>query len=318
MSIFSDTERELVVSARHMLSPRIAGFSLTSPAGRPLPEWTAGSHIDLILPDGRERQYSLCGDPSVRDSWHIAVLREDDGGGGSAAVHRLQVGELVRVRGPRSNFPFPQPLAGERVILAAGGIGITPMRAMVFAAATAGAEWTLDYAGRAPDEMAFADELAARHPDRVRVHAGTRQQRLDVEQLVHDRGDGRIWACGPRRFLDAFTEACSSLPEDVLTIEPFESSIEQHQPDVPFDVEIASSGEVISVPVGMSALSAIEEQGIYVPASCREGRCGTCETVVIDGDVDHRDVVLSPREKAQSLVMMVCVSRASGRLVVDL
>jgi ferredoxin-NADP reductase len=317
MSIFSDTERELVVSDRQMLTPRIVGLSLASPAGRPLPEWTAGSHIDLILPDGRERQYSLCGDPSVRDSWNIAVLREDEDGG-SAAVHRLSVGELLRVRGPRSNFPFPPPVVGERVILAAGGIGITPLRAMVFAAVTAGAEWTLDYAGRAPGEMAFAEELVSRHPERVRVHAGARQERLDVEQLVHDRAEGRIWACGPRRFLDAFTEACSSLPEGVLTIEPFESSNEQHRPDVPFDVEIASSGEVISVPVGMSALSAIEGQGIYVPASCREGRCGTCETVVIDGDVDHRDVVLSPREKAQSLVMMVCVSRATGRLVVDL
>jgi ferredoxin-NADP reductase len=316
MSFFSDTERELVVTDRQVLAPRIAGLSLASPAGRPLPEWTAGSHIDLILPDGRERQYSLCGDPKVRNTWQIAVLREDDGGG-SAAVHLLSAGEIVRVRGPRSNFPFPTPVAGERVILAAGGIGITPLRAMVYAATTAGAEWTLDYAGRAPEEMAFADELAARHPDRVRVHAGTLQQRLDVDQLVRDRGDGRVWACGPRRFLDAFTEACSSLPEGVLTIEPFESSIDHQPPDVPFDLEIASSGEVISVPVGMSALDAIEEQGIYVPASCREGRCGTCETVVIDGEVDHRDVVLSPREKAESLVMMVCVSRGNGRLVVD-
>ncbi|MFT4228730.1 MAG: ferredoxin reductase, partial [Microbacterium sp.] len=186
MSFFSDVERDLVVLARADVADGVVALELGSHNGRDLPAWTPGSHVDVVLDDGRrdpslrsERQYSLCGDIGDRSRWRIAVLREDGGRGGSVRLHdEVAVGDRLRVRGPRNHFGFaPAPQRHYRFV--AGGIGITPLRAMVETAHEAGADWTLDYAGRSRSSMAFAHELADRFAARVRLHPADEGARLD-------------------------------------------------------------------------------------------------------------------------------------------
>ncbi|MFT4307132.1 MAG: PDR/VanB family oxidoreductase [Microbacterium sp.] len=320
MSYFSDVERDLVVAARTEVADGVVALDLVAHNGRDLPAWTPGSHIDLVLASGMERQYSLCGDPADRSAWRVAVLREDAGRGGSALVHDgVRVGQRLRVRGPRNHFAF-ESAPGVRYRFVAGGIGITPILGMVRAADATGAEWTLDYAGRGRRTMAFAAELVAAYPRRVRVHAADEGSRLDVAALGGSlTATDAVYACGPARLIDALEDA---VPEGRLHVERFEAIPfgDPVWPD-PFEVELAGSGEVVTVAPDQSVLEAIEEQSpdTLVLSSCRRGTCGTCEVAVLEGEVEHRDSVLTPLEQEGDTVMMVCVSRAAcPRLVLDL
>jgi ferredoxin-NADP reductase len=321
MSFFSDVERDLVVAAKTPLATGVMGVELVSHNGRDLPAWTPGSHIDLKLGAGLERQYSLCGNLDDRSRWRVAVLLERDGRGGSSFVHdRIETGDRVRVRGPRNHFAF-EVTPGTRYRFLAGGIGITPLRAMVGVADAAGADWTLDYAGRARSTMAFADELGSAHPDRVRVHAGDEGARLDLHALFGDpREDTAIYVCGPTRLIEAVEALAEAWPPSALHVEHFEAK-EFGEPvwKDPFEVEFALTGLTVEVPPEKSILDVAEENDVLVLSSCREGTCGTCETPVLEGDVEHRDSVLTPAEQAENRVMMVCVSRAAcPRIVLDL
>jgi ferredoxin-NADP reductase len=343
VSFFSDVERDLVVAGRTELAEGVLAIDLVSPNGRDLPAWTPGSHVDVILPGGLageplERQYSLCGDGDDRSTWRVAVLREDAGRGGSVGLHeRVEVGGRLRVRGPRNHFPFA-PVAGARYLFVAGGIGITPLRSMVAAAAAAGADWTLDYAGRSRASMAFVDELTALYPTRVRVHAADEGARLDVAALAGSAGvgvsvgsagvgvsvgvDAAVYACGPARLLEALEAAFCDAPDDLLHVERFEAR-EFGDPvwTEPFEVELAMTGAVVTVDPDTSVLDAIRAQSPETPvlSSCRRGTCGTCEAPVLDGEIEHRDSILTPLEREESAVMMVCVSRAAcPRIVLDL
>ncbi len=293
-------------------------LDLVSHNGRDLPAWTPGSHLDLVVRPGLERQYSLCGDVADRATWRVAVLREPDGGGGSRALHDdVEVGQRLRVRGPRNHFPF-EVTPGTRYVFVAGGIGITPLRAMVAAADAAGADWTLEYAGRSRARMAFADQLLAAHPGRVRLHVGDEGDRLDVAALDVDAATA-VYACGPAKLLDAL-EATAAGWAGTLHVERFEAKEfgAPVWPD-PFEVELALTGTTVVVEPGTSVLDALAGSGVDVLSSCRVGTCGTCETPVLEGEVEHRDSVLSPGEQADGTAMMVCVSRAAGpRLVLDL
>jgi ferredoxin-NADP reductase len=321
VSFFSDVERDLVVAARTELARDVLALDLVAHNGRDLPAWTPGSHVDVLLRPGVERQYSLCGDVADRSRWRVAVLREPDGRGGSAALHdEVVVGQRLRVRGPRNHFAF-EVTPGTVYRFVAGGIGITPLRAMVAAADAAGAEWTLDHAGRSRSTMAFADELAAAHPGRVRVHAADEGARLDLEALLGGpRDDTAVYACGPTRLVDAVERLLAGWPPAALHVERFEAK--QFGEPVwpgPFEVELALSGETVEVQPGQSVLDAATAAGAVVLSSCRVGTCGTCETPVLEGPVEHRDSVLTPAEQAEDTVMMVCVSRAAGpRIVLDL
>ncbi|GAA1726572.1 PDR/VanB family oxidoreductase [Microbacterium paludicola] len=337
MSYFSDVERDLVVAARTDLADGVVALDLVTPNGRALPAWTPGSHIDLILParDGEalERQYSLCGDPDDRSTWRVAVLREEAGRGGSVRLHEdIVVGQRLRVRGPRNHFAF-EVSPGTRYRFVAGGIGITPLRAMVAIAEAAGAEWTLDYSGRSRRTMAFAEELSAAYPEHVRIHASDEGDRLDVRAFAEAVvADTAVYACGPARLLEALegavTERATSVGlaapriDALLHVERFEAKEfgEPVWPD-PFEVELALSGEVVTVNPDQSVLDAIREQApdAMVLSSCRRGTCGTCEVAVLEGEIEHRDSVLTPVEQADGAVMMVCVSRAAcPRIVLDL
>jgi len=309
---------ELVVHSRARAAEGVVVLDLRDPSGAALPAWAPGAHIDLVLPGDLVRQYSLCGDPADRLTWRIAVLREPAGRGGSALAHELLPGATVEVRGPRNHFPL-QPAA--RYLFVAGGIGITPILPMIAAADAAGAEWRLLYGGRTAASMAFARELRAAHGDRVDLRPQDEHGLLDLESLLA-RGtpDTFVYCCGPAPLLDAVEKHCAGRPPGTLHVERFTPK-DTGEPvrTASFEVELAVTGLTCTVPPERSILEVLEAAGVQVLTSCREGTCGTCETDVLAGTVDHRDSLLTPEEQAAGDTMLICVSRAAcPKLVLDL
>jgi ferredoxin-NADP reductase len=297
------------VRRRTRAADAVVLLELESPDGRPLPGWSPGAHIDVVLPDGREAQYSLCADPNDRSWWRIGVLRET---GVSAYLHdQVAEGDTLLVRGPRNHFSFA-PFPGRKYLFVAGGIGITPIYAMLRSAAAAGNETRLVYAGRSRSAMAFAEELAADYADAAEFFVADEGVRADIAELLADPEPGTIvYCCGPGRLIQAVEEAGRSWPRGSIHLERFEAKV-LGEPiwNEPFDVELLLSGETVTVPPERSILEVVEEHGIVVPSSCRVGTCGTCEVAVADGEIEHRDSVLSPDEQEDSFAMMICVSRA--------
>jgi ferredoxin-NADP reductase len=316
-------EFTVVVARRETVADGVVRLTLAHPDGAALPAWAPGAHLDLLLAPGLERQYSLCGDPADRSVLRVAVLREPAGRGGSQYVHdKVAEGARIRARGPRNRFPLAD--AG-RYLFVAGGIGITPLLPMIGAVAARGAEWRLVYGGRSRASMAFAAPLAAAHPDRVELCPQDETGLLDLDSLLGAPGaDTAVYCCGPEPLLVAVEERCAAWPPGALHTERFAA-----RPVAPpaaggregeaFEVELAASGRTVTVPPDRSILQVVEEAGIQVLSSCREGTCGTCETDVLAGEPDHRDSLLTPDERAANDVMFICVSRCrSGRLVLDL
>ncbi|WP_438803167.1 PDR/VanB family oxidoreductase [Frankia gtarii] len=297
--------------------------ALVDPRGEALETWAPGAHVDIRIPAGQIRQYSLCGDPSDIRSWRIAVLLEEKSRGGSRYFHEQVVkGTEIEVGAPRNNFPL---VAGGSYRLVAGGIGITPLLPMLGELERRGADWRLYYGGRARRRMAFLPELA-RHPDRVRVLPEDTEGLLPVDDIVAElAADSRLYCCGPEPLLAATERAFAARGVGNLHVERFRprptddadgaGAIDQRD----FDVLLASSGRLVRVRAGQSVLDALDRAGLDVPSSCREGTCASCETTVLDGEVDHRDSVLSQEERATGATMMICVSRAhSERLTLDI
>lgn len=290
-------------------------LELAPAEGRRLPGWRAGAHIDVLMPGDLSRQYSLVGDPAA-PSWRIAVLRERESRGGSDWMHGLDVGDAVTVTAPRSHFTLG---AGETpVLFVAGGVGITPISAMAFAAAAAGRDYQLHYAGR-DGHMALVDELRELHGARLHLHLSGSDSRLDLAGLVAANPGAELYCCGPGRLLDA-AEAAATSAGIPFHAERFEA-VPLTEPvwPGPFEVELQFSGLTLEVPPDRSILEVAEENGVAVPSSCLEGTCGTCETPVVEGEVDHRDSILTAQERARMDTMFICVSRAAcPRLVLEL
>lgn len=310
MNALDDTAYDMVVHSRDDTTEGVAVLELVPATDRPLPRWQPGAHIDVLLPDGDARQYSLCGDPGAQ-AYRIAVLREPEGRGGSMWIHdTLRPGVTARVAGPRNHFEFV-PERGTRYRFLAGGIGITPIVAMLRSAAEAGVDYALEYAGRSRSSMALLGELQEFHGSRVAVHAADEGARLDIPALFADLPPfTTTYCCGPARFIEAVEEAARGRQ---LKVERFEAK-EPGEPllTVPFEVELVFSGETITVPPEKTVLQAIEDAGVLVLSSCKVGTCGTCETRVMAGEVDHRDSILTADEQAANDVMYVCVSRSAG------
>jgi cytochrome P450/ferredoxin-NADP reductase len=308
----------LVVEERVDASDGVVSLILTSRDGTELPAWEPGAHVDLVLDDGLVRQYSLSGDPADRTSYRLGVLYEPQGRGGSAFVHdNLRPGSRVDIRGPWNHFALePSP----RYIFIAGGIGITPILPMVAHAEASGAEWTLMYGGRTRASMAFVDEVA-RYGDKVVTWPQDEHGHIDLDALLGTPADNAlIYVCGPAPLLSAVEERCMSWPNGALHLEHFTAK-EVGAPvlDEPFEVELARSGRVLTVPTDRAVVDVLDDAGVMVLTSCGEGTCGTCETRVLGGVPDHRDSVLTPQEQARNDCMMVCVSRScTARLVLDL
>jgi ferredoxin-NADP reductase len=312
-------EVKVVVTERVEAAEGVVALTLAASGGGPLPEWSPGAHVDLRLGDDLIRQYSLCGDPADAGHWRVAVLRETGGRGGSAFVHGgLAVGTTLTVSVPRNNFEL---LPARRYLFVAGGIGITPLLPMIAKAQADGARWTLLYGGRTRASMAFAEELATAHGSRVRLHPQDEYGLLDLKAHLADTDEHTlIYACGPEPMLAAVADASAHWPSGALRIERF-TPVEVGEPAraEAFEVVLERSGRRVTVRPGCSILEAVEAAGVSVLSSCREGTCGTCETVVLDGVPEHRDSLLTEDERAGNEVMFICVSRSlSPELILDL
>ncbi len=315
-TVVTELETDVVVREVRRLATDVVELTLAAPDGRSLAPWTPGAHIDLLLGEDLVRQYSLCSSPADQAAYRVAVLRTPDSRGGSIAVHALAEGAPLRIRGPRNNFTL---LSAPRYSFIAGGIGITPLLPMIEEADAAGADWHLYYGGRSRASMAYVAELE-KYADRVTLVPQDEEGMLDLDAILGTPDPGRlVYCCGPEPLLNAVEAQCASWPHGSLHLERFAAKeVEREGDDETFEIVLQRSGLTLTVAPDASVFQTMRDAGVSVLGSCLEGICGTCETGVLDGEVDHRDSVLDPDEQAEMDCMMVCVSRCRGdRLVLD-
>lgn len=311
-----DRDLSLVVDEARVEASDVRSFRLVAAGGAELPRWQPGSHLQVLLPSGLRRHYSLCGDPADRSCYRIAVRRLADGGGGSHELHdSIGAGSALRVRGPRNSFPYT-PAAS--YLFLAGGIGITPILPMVKHAAAGGVPWQLVYTGRSQASMPFLDELAVLDPDRVWIRPYDQYGFPSGAELLARAPTGAtVYCCGPAPMIasvrrDLPTSAAAALQFERFSAPPVLDGAE-------FEIALQRSGRVLTVPADRSALEVIRQAVPDVAYSCQQGFCGTCRTRVISssGEIQHRDRVLTDRERIEQ--MTICVSRSrGGRITVDL
>ncbi len=321
----TDTVRELVVTRVTLEAKDVISLCLQAPDREELAPWEPGAHLDLELPSGLLRQYSLCGDPSDRTSYTIAVLRNKDGRGGSAELHdHGMVGRVMRVRAMRNHFALESAPA---YMFIAGGIGVTPLLSMAQSVVHEAEPWSFHYIGRERERMAFVEDIISLRPDSVAIHVREEGDVVDVDSLIAETAaDASVYCCGPERLMQAVEEACARAdPPRRFHMERFGAAAslpvapEGSAGDAPFTVTLAHSGAQLSVPTDRTVLDVVRDTVPSVPFSCEEGYCGSCETRVLGGIPDHRDDILSDAEKAANDTMFICVSRSkSPDLVLDL
>lgn len=305
--------RTVVLETKETLADGVVRLTLRNPDGSDFPQWQPGSHIDLVLPDFI-RQYSLCSPCADPSMLQVSVLHTPNSRGGSRYVHEsLTAGSELTINGPRNNFPLQD---SKKYLFIAGGIGITPILPMIEAAEAAGREWRLAYGGRSRNSMAFADELVAAYgTGKVLLYPEDTQGRIDLQVLLGlPRAKMLVYACGPAPLLNAIEDFCMGWPPGALHTELFSAAALDGSgaSAEPFELELRNSGLRLEVPVDRSVLEVVEDAGIRVLSSCRQGVCGTCEIRVLAGEVDHRDAVLSAEDKASGETMLICVSRAAA------
>ena len=301
----------------------IVSFELRLPNGSELPAFTAGAHIDVQLPGGLTRSYSLVNPQGERHRYVIAVNRDAASRGGSRFMHEtLKVGAMLAVSIPRNNFRLVEDAPAS--VFIAGGVGITPILCMVERLTALQRPWTLHYCARTRQSAAFLDRLhELRSANAGAVHLnfdhGSVSNMLNIESVVDAAPAGaHLYCCGPIPMLEAFEKVCGKLPPQQAHVEYFAAK-EQPAAQGGFVVELARSGKVVPVPRGMTILDALLEAGVDAPYSCMEGVCATCETRVIAGIPDHKDLVLTKEEHASNQVMMICCSGSkTEKLVLDL
>lgn len=301
-----------VVIKRELVAPDVVALTLADPQGGLLPSWTPGGHIDVVLPSGRRRQYSLCGPPGRRTDYRIAIRRIADGGGGSIEMHEaFRVGDGLTFEGPRNAFYLGT--TEREVLFVIGGIGVTPILPMMRVAQQRGISWRAVYAGRSREYMPLLDEVLSVAPERVRVWADDEHGRCAaVDDLLAGAGPGTaVYVCGPSGMLEAVRTARNEHADAPLHYERF--SPPPVVDGTPFELELARSQRVLHVPANRSALDVMCDHDPSTPYSCRQGFCGTCKVKVLAGQVDHRGRMVVGSDE-----MLVCVSRADrGRLVID-
>lgn len=311
-------EKTIQVRVRGLVweAPDVLSLELATSDGAALPPFEPGAHIDLKLPNGALRQYSLCGDPHDTSHYRLGIRAISGGLSSSYVHHKLRPGALVTVSSPRNNFPLVQ---AKRYIFVAGGIGITPLIPMMREASAQSRSWTLLYCNRRNEDAPFIDEIK-KIGGELSLHSSEAGTRLDVaRRLAKVEANAVMYCCGPERLMTAVEVATAAWPEGSVHFEWFAPrSRFDGDSSEKFQVECQASGKIVTVPPDKSILEVLGENGIEVPRSCEQGICGTCEVGVVSGDVDHRDSILSPAERAANLTMMICVSRCRGaRLVLD-
>lgn len=312
---------QMTLEADGVLSVRLSRIE----SNDPLPAWQPGAHIDIYVPDGSTRQYSLCGDPNDLSSWQIAVLREPAGRGGSAYVHdELRVGHRLLVTRPKNNFKLED---AEHYALIAGGVGITPIMAMAEHLAREGRSFHLTYGGRSAETMAFRDRLAALG-ERVSFLAEEADGRPDLDALIKELpANALAYVCGPVGLLRAVqtaADAAHGVDQDVVRFELFsragvEPTAAAADPADTYELVLTESGHTLRLKPEASILDTVLKLGVEVENDCREGICGSCVTPIRSGTVDHRDLVLTKREQKAMDQMMICISRPTcARLELEL
>jgi ferredoxin-NADP reductase len=296
----------LLVASRETVAEGVVQLRLE---GRDLPHWEPGAHLDLVLPSGLVRQYSLCGDPADTSSYTVATRLIEDGRGGSREVHeQVTEGMELEVRGPRNRFPL---VDAPSYVFVVGGIGITPVLPMLRALGD-GAQWRLLYGGRTRASMPFLEEIGKLGGDRVTVVAEDEDGLPDVDGLSADLPEGAaVYCCGPEALIAAVQER---FPQ--VRLERFAPHTSADG-NGSFEVELRRSGRTLTVPADSTVLAAVRAELPNTAYSCEQGFCGTCRQRVLEGEVEHRDELLTDAERADS--MLICVSRSrSERLVLDL
>lgn len=309
----------LTVIEKKPVAIDIVELGFASPPGVQLPGFAAGAHIDLHLGPDCIRQYSLVNPSDCPEHYRIAVARDANTRGGSSFVHdQLQVGQTIEASEPRNHFPLVAN-AREHVFIA-GGIGVTPILAMIRHCERIGYRWTLNYATRSRQRCAYASELEL-HGDRVCFHHDDISGGpIKVEAALPEPAPGRhLYCCGPEPLMRAVHEATASWLPDHVHFEWFKAdSSGTNTLDESFEIVLGRSGKRLTVPASKSVLQVLRENGVPIASVCSEGVCGTCETAVLSGDVDHRDKVLTEIERKSNATMMVCCSRARGEIILDI
>lgn len=309
------------VSAVTREAADIVAIELTHPDGAELPPFTAGAHIDFDLGDNLIRQYSLCNPPTERHRYVVGVLKQVNGRGGSDAMHALHVGSNVQIADPRNNFPLAGREANFHLLLA-GGIGITPMMAMLPELESRKADFLLHYCTRSAAHTAFQDRLQPLiEQGKVVLHhdGGNPARGLDIATtLAEPLPAQHVYVCGPQGFIAAARASVGAWPPHAVHFEHFDAvpltAGESAWDKVPFQVKIKRTGEVIDVPANCSIVKVLRERGIEIETSCEDGYCGTCITRYVEGDPVHRDTVLSEGERKS--YVMICRARSSTPVLV--
>lgn len=316
-------ELNVRVRARRDEADGICSFELEPVADMPLPSFSAGAHIDVHVPSGPVRQYSLCSDPQDHSFWRIGVLREHASRGGSSGMHDAAlVGTVLKVSSPKNLFALTE---APHSVLVAGGIGVTPILAMAQQLHRDGKPFELHYCARTPERMAFRDEIgASAFADRASMYFSDQPgSRLfdAVATFGAAPAGAHLYVCGPAGFMDHVLASARTAgwSEERLHREHFAGAAQETAGDQPFQLRLAKSGTTLDVPVGMTALQVLLDNGIDVNYSCESGVCGTCITAVLEGMPDHRDTCLMDSERAENTLFTPCCSRAkTPALVLDL
>ena len=316
----TDGGRTVIVRDRVRVAAdeNVVALTFAAADGSPLPRWYAGSHIDVVLPSGRVRQYSLCGDPASQLTYRIAVRYLADGGGGSVEIHNLRIGDLLTINGPRNAFPLALPGAinepnrtARHLRFIAGGIGITPILPMLAHAERLGYSWSMIYTGRTRDSLPFLDELA-RYGTKITVRTDDSGGLPGAGELIgagYDDQPLAIYCCGPVPMIDLLRQHLDGRRDIELHYERF--SPPPVVGGAEFTVSLRRSGTSTTVAANESLLAALCRIAPGVPYSCQQGFCGTCRLAVVDGEPEHRDALLTDDERAAGHIL-TCVSRCAG------
>jgi phthalate 4,5-dioxygenase reductase subunit len=302
------TRNDKIADGINLLEFRDAG-------GKELPAFSAGAHIAIRTPNGLLRKYSLCNDPAERDRYQVAVKREVNGRGGSSTlIDHVKTGDTLMVAAPVNDFELPQ--RAQDFLFIAGGIGITPIMAMMRAARAQGKRFRLFYFSRSPEMTAFRDELSAPEFKDSVIHydGGDPANVFDLKPILAERKNREhLYCCGPRPLMEAVRNMTDHWSSAAVHFEAFSEAETHKASDKPFKVKLARTGDVLDVPIDKTILEVLRAHGLEVPSSCETGTCGTCRTKLLAGVADHRDLVLAEHERKDNI--MICVSRAKSEQI---
>ncbi|GLK54558.1 vanillate O-demethylase ferredoxin subunit [Methylopila capsulata] len=307
---------KLRVEAARLATPGVLHLTLVHASRPELPAWEPGAHVDLRLPDGRIRQYSLCGDPQDRRTYQIAIKREDAGRGASRWAHDALVeGAVAHVSAPRNNFPIRE---AARHVFVLGGIGVTPGLPMAHSLAAEGADVAVHFCARSAADAPLLAELSAACGDRLSTWFSAEGRRFDPRAVGPYCEGACLYVCGPQRLLDAVRDAADALgwPETSIHAEAFQATLDENFKPEPFEAKLASTGATLHVPADRSLLEVLRDHGVTMPSSCELGVCGSCVCGYRDGVVIHRDAVISVADRQDRIAP--CVSRARVSVTLDL